>query len=76
MENREVLENCVRVSELRAIQSEGLDFFRHFFFGMVVLGVSLDDYWPCIYEKYGSVELGSQWVEYPLKINDRFVRVL
>jgi len=51
MEYREVLENCVRVSELRAIQSEGLDFFRHFFFGMVVLGVSLDDYWPCIYEK-------------------------
>lgn len=75
MENREVLSGCARSFELRAIEAEGLDFFRKHFFGKVIFGVILNsDYWACLYEKNGSIELRSQWVEYPMNANNPFLR--
>ncbi len=76
MENREILSSCIRVSDLKAIQTRGLGFFRKYLYGKVILGASLQDYYPCLYEKNGGLELKSQWIEYPLRINDRFLRVL
>ncbi|MFH1366168.1 MAG: hypothetical protein ABIG99_02170 [Patescibacteria group bacterium] len=76
MENREILASCVRTFGLRIVKSMGLDFFRKHFDRKVILGAPFQDYYPCLYEKDGDLELRSQWVEYPLRPNDRFLRVL
>lgn len=79
MENREILASCVRLLDLRIIQDKGLDFFRRYFpknENVVILGATLQDYYPCLYKKDGDLELRSQWVEYSLNVNTPFLRVL
>ena len=73
LKKHEMLEGCLGLADLLAIQAKGIDFFRRYFAGKEVFGWKsvvryrdLDGRLnvPCLYERGDKVVLGWGWLDY------------